>query len=296
MALVKRLPRVTAVVLNYCREADTVACVAALERSVGVDLSILLVDNGSPDGSGARLHARFIRHDFLQTGANLGYAGGNARGMDRAIQGTPDFVLVLNEDTEVAPDMIARLCAALDADARAAAAAPLMTHEGTPARVWWGGGTFDLTRALATHDRAGRLASEIADSPEAIEVSSLCGCCILFRAEPLRHIGGFAADFDTYGEDVELSLRLRRAGYRLLFVPGARILHKVTHPEPAPTPRKIRLRDRNRRRIVRMHYSLAERLRFGAWFYPTRLVHAIRYIVQRDRDRLRALWAGLTER
>lgn len=286
---------VVAVVLNYCREADTVACVQALEGSVGVELSVLIVDNGSPDGSGGRLQDRFPQHDFLQTGANLGYAGGNALGMARALGRDIDYLLVLNEDTEVAADMLIRLVEAVEAHPQAGAAAPLMVHEGEPPRVWWGGGTFDRIRALATHDGTGALASEVSREPPVREVSSLCGCCILFRAGVLRAVGGFASDYDTYGEDVELSLRLTRAGHQLLFVPGARIVHKVAHPEPPPTPRKIRLRDRNRRRIVRRHYGIVDRLCFAAWFYPTRGVHAVRYLLRGDWDRLGAIWAGVTE-
>lgn len=287
---------VAAIVLNYGREADTVCCVQALERSGFAGLRVWIVDNASPDGSGERLRQRFPEHRYLQTGGNFGYAGGNARGMAAAMREEPEFLLVLNEDTEPAPDMIARLVDALRRAPDAAAAAPLMLHEGSPARVWWGGGMFRPWSALATHEHAGALAEQFPPDASAVDVTSLCGCCILFRADVVRQHGGFIAEFDTYGEDVEISLRLRRAGYRLLFVPGARIVHKVVHPEPPPTPRKIRLRDRNRRRIVRAHYGPSQQLMFWGWFYPTRLVLAVGYLWRRDRARLAALWAGMMER
>ena len=79
------LPSVVAIVLNWCGEQDTVDCIESLRRATYPALRILLVDNGSPDGSGDRLHTRFPDVSYLTTGANLGYAGGNNRGLERAI-------------------------------------------------------------------------------------------------------------------------------------------------------------------------------------------------------------------
>ena len=76
--------RVTAVVLNWCGEAVSTDCLRSLKCSEYRNLTVLLVDNGSPDGSGDRLRMAFPEVDFLQTGENLGYVGGNNRGIERA--------------------------------------------------------------------------------------------------------------------------------------------------------------------------------------------------------------------
>ena len=72
-------------------------------------LTILIVDNGSPDGSGARLHARYPNADYLQTDRNLGYCGGNNLGLKRAMDGGADYVLVLNNDTVVEKSCVREL-------------------------------------------------------------------------------------------------------------------------------------------------------------------------------------------
>ena len=119
---------------------------------------------------------------------------------------------------------------------------------------------------------------------------------MLFRAEALREVGSFDASYFMYGEDVEWSVRATRQGWRLLHVPEARLLHAVPHPEPPPAAWKIRLRDRNRRRLVRAHFGVRDRWRFACWFYPTRVVRLAQYLFAGDRSRARAVLQGMTER
>lgn len=158
-----------------------------------------------------------------------------------------------------------------------------------------GGGTFRAARGLARHDGYGAPAEEQSTgTPRAVD--SLCGCGILFRRSALEALGAFHAEYFMYGEDVEWSLRARRAGWRLLHVPSARMVHKVAYPEGDPTPIKIHLRDRNRRRMVRTHYRWDERARFILWFYPTRLIHFGRYLLRGDLPRARAIVTGATAR
>jgi GT2 family glycosyltransferase len=111
------------------------------------------------------------------------------------------------------------------------------------------------------------------------------------RGDVARRVGGFDESFFAYVEDVELSLRLTKAGIGMMFEPSARVLHRVG-PNDVGSPFQIRQRDQNRRRLVRLHYDVAWRVGFGAWFYPTRLMHLIRYSVQRDWQRARAIVEG----
>lgn len=279
--------RVTAIVLNWCREADTVACLESLVSTRYDGLEVLLVDNGSPDGSGDRLHARFPAADYLQTGTNLGYAGGNNRGIERALAGNADYLLVLNNDTVLDPACVANL---VDAAERTGAAvvAPLIVYFDEPDRVWYGGGAFSRMRALGRHLRE----NELVDSRHrSAPTTFVCGCCFLMRADVARRVGGFDESFFAYVEDVELSLRMMNAGVAMWYEPSARVLHRVGRND-ASTAFQIRQRDRNRRRLVRLHYDALARLHFGLWFYPTRAAHLVRFALRRDWDRARAIVDG----
>jgi GT2 family glycosyltransferase len=288
------LPRVVAVVLNWCGESVTAACLRSLRASDYPALEVLLVDSASPDGSGAALHAAFPELPYLQTPTNLGYAGGNNRGIEWALERACDYVLIVNNDTELAPDAVRELVGAARAEARVGAVAPKILYHAAPERIWFAGGEFRRARALGVHCGEGEMDRERLAPPR--EVSFLTGCCLLLPAPVLRAVGGFQEDFFAYVEDVELSLRLQEAGYRLLYAPSARILHHVPLDAGPPSPFQIYHRDRNRRRMVRRRYGTFDRLRFGAFFYPTRICHAVRYLARRDLPRARAIWQGMTER
>ena len=279
--------RVTAIVLTYCNEVEAAACLESLAASSYDALTILLVDNASPDGSGERLRARFPNIAYLQASVNGGYTAGNNRGMEWALAHGAEYLLILNDDTEIDPDCVSRLVRAAE-ETGAAAVAPQILYYDEPDTVWYGGGTYSRTRAMATH----LLENQPIDPAQTrMPITFMCGCCFLIRADVLREVGGFDESYFTYVEDLELSVRLIRAGRALLYEPAARVLHRIGRTAP-PTARQILLRDTNRRRMVAQHYGVLERIRFALWFYPTRAIHLIRYAVQRDWPKAKAIVSG----
>lgn len=285
--------RVVVVVLNWCRESDTVACLQSVLASDHDGVTPLLVDNGSPDGSGERLHRAFPEVAYLQTGENLGFSGGNNRGIAWALERGADFVLVLNNDAVLAPDCISRLVAAARATPRVGAVTPKILAFDAPERIWYAGGDASLVRLAGRHRRAGER-DDAAKDPAAPEpVSFVTGCCLLLTPAALDAVGGFDESYFAYVEDLDLSLRLERAGFAALYEPRARCLHRVPPPADEPTPFQIAQRDRNRRRLAAARLSPARRLLFRLWYYPTRLVHLAHYVVRGDRARARAIVDGV---
>lgn len=305
--------RVLAAVLNWCRETDSAACVRSLMQSDFPALDILICDNASPDGSGERLHAKFPEHEYLQTGTNSGYAGGNAIAAQWALDRGYEYLLVVNDDAEVRPSCVGKLVAALNANVSAAAASPTVLFHGSN-RVWFGGGEFVKIKAMGVHRRTPEPFHEssrgsVHDPMEASNpgqprqpagvtenverVTFLSGCVLMLRCSVLREYGAFRAEFFAYVEDAELSLRFVRKGWDLLYVPAAVASHKVRYPPPADSSIAIRLRDINRRRLVSLHYTPAEKAAFAAWYYPTRVAHLLRYAITADSQRTKAIWAGM---
>ena len=286
---------IIAIVLNWNGEHDTAACLDALLRQDKVSMEILLVDNGSPDGSGDRLRARYPAVQYLQTGANLGYAGGNNRGIEWAVARGAEWVLVVNNDTVADADCVSQLLTAARRDERIGALAPLIVRFDAPDRIWFAGGTLSLVRALGRHDLEGHPVEDVAgDGRDAAwrQCTFLTGCCVLFRARALEEVGLFREDFFAYVEDVELCLRLTRADWLLGWVPTARLAHRVPAVGIPPSPAQIVFRDRNRRRMVRSLYPWYLRVMFFAWFWPTRIISLLRYMSGGDWERSRAILKG----
>lgn len=284
-------PRVTAVVLNWCDEEATAGCLRSLQASTCPALSILLVDNGSPDGSGKRLNERFAGIPFLQTGENLGFTGGNNRGIERALEDGAEYVLILNHDTLVEPGAVGALVETARRDAEVGAVAPTVVRMDAPESVWYGGGAFDAKRGFGMHWNG---KGPQPNGPR--EVSFFSGCAVLLRGEALNDVGAFDESYFMYVEDAELSVRLLRSGWKIIHEPAARVRHRVPPRGSKPSPDQIFYRDRNRRRLVRRHLGSADRARFRLWFYPTRAVHVARYLVRGDFPRAGAILRGLGAR
>jgi hypothetical protein len=286
-----------AVVLNWCNEHDTKACLDSLAAQDYPALSVLLVDNGSPDGSGPRLHARYPKVGYLQTGQNLGYAGGNNRGMKQAVDDGAEYVLVVNNDTVLERSCVTELVKAVrgEESIRTGAVGAKILRYDAPDRIWFGGGEFDRLRAIGRH-----LGENLVDRNPAERdtrrVTFLTGCCLLIPAETLRTVGVFRDDFFAYCEDVEFCLRVSRKELRLVYAPAARLRHRVPPVDALPSPTQIRLRDRNRRRIVRLHYGALDTALFFAWFYPSRVALMVRYALMGEIERARAVLKGMSER
>mgnify|MGYP001597431408 CR=1 FL=1 len=284
---------VWAVVLTAGGEEVTAACIESLLAQDYAPLTVLLVDNDSQDGSGKRLEARYPRIRYLNTGSNCGYAGGNNRGIALALGNGADHLMVINNDTIAEPGCVAALVRTAREGSNVGAVSPKILYFDDPGLIWYGGGTLSRSRAIGIHDDENQRDAQGATRARSITFAT--GCCVLLPAAVARSSGGFAEDFFMYCEDVDLSLRLSRSGYTMYYQPEARVLHRKPVQGDAPSPFQIRLRDRNRRRMVRRHYSLGDRLAFAGWFYPTRAVRCVMYLARGDWPRARAILAGVTE-
>lgn len=287
---------VTAVVLDWRGEAVTTECLSSLQRSEYPALTVLLVDNGSPDHSSEKLRAAFPDIHLLQTGENLGYAGGNNRGIEWALARGAEYVLIVNNDTVLEPGCVGALVtAASTGGGRIGGIVPKILYHDQPDRIWYAGGDFSPLRGLGLHRREGERDVPSRDrGPD--DVSFMTGCCCLLSAEALRDVGGFDESFFAYVEDAELSLRLEKAGFRMLYEPSARVLHHSPPPGTLPSPFQIRQRDRNRRRLMRRHFGPAGRLPFKLWFLVTRTLLLLRYLSAGDYSRARAIVNGMFAR
>jgi GT2 family glycosyltransferase len=223
-------PQVAALLLNWRHAELTATCLHDLLAARAVPMHVLVMDNGSDDGSAARLAALVAelapraaphRLEFVAFEHNLGFTGAMNRGITWAVGRGLPFVLVLNNDLRLPPDFLLPLLGVLTADARVAAVGPTVVHpDGT---VWAEGGALAFrpnALRLCGHARPPRPRDH---GPEA--VAFLPGACVLFRTGELHAVGGFDDAYFMYWEDVDLCDRLRARGGRIVWLPWVRVEH-----------------------------------------------------------------------
>ncbi len=210
-----------AVILNWNGKADTLSCLSSLQAQT-VPLDIIVVDNGSEDGSEAVIREAYPHITVLQTGSNLGYTGGNNAGIRHALASGATHVFVLNNDVIVDPQCVAELLADCRTQAQVAAAAPKSLFQTQPGTIYFAGGRV-LRRGDAVHEGLGR-----PDGPEfgdAGDTDWITGCALFATRQAFEHVGLFDDRYFLLFEDLDWSLRARASGMRLRYVPTARIWH-----------------------------------------------------------------------
>ena len=239
----RRRATVAAVVVNYEAGTALATCAASL-RSAGVD-ELVVVDNGSTDGSVDALRRNEPEATVLTPGPNLGYGAAANRGAAATVSA---YVLVCNPDLVVSPGAVATLAEALDADPGAGIVGPLVrTPEGGrypsarrfPSLVDAAGhALLGMFRPENRYTRAYQQAGldDLDDLDDLDGTSSgdapvrpvdwVSGACMLVRRSAFEQVGGFDEAYFMYAEDVDLCWRAGRAGWSVLYVPDAEVTHQ----------------------------------------------------------------------
>jgi GT2 family glycosyltransferase len=216
---------VAIVLLNWNGRRDTLLCLDSLRAIRRTDVKVLVVDNGSTDDSVQMISAASPAVELIETGRNLGYAGGNNVGIQHAMAAGADFVLVLNNDTTCAPDVIDQLLDAAARHPRAGMFSPRMLYMDDPQRVWFDGARWKSDALTFGFPGKDRLESEL--GTEDHETDYACGAALFVRAEVVRQVGAFDDRFFLVWEESDWCYRARAAGWSSMVVPSARIWHKV---------------------------------------------------------------------
>lgn len=220
-------PRVVAVVLNYNGRDVTLQTLASLFRLDYPALELVVVDNGSSDGSREAIAAAHPGLTQLRVEENRGIANGLDRGVAWALERGADYVLVLNNDIEVDPAMVDEMVRAAEADPTIGIVGPKAYYFWDRQRIWSAGGRL-MFRETVTRER-GMGAMDRGQFDEPGEVDYINGCAALVRASALREVGLFDPIYVVSVEDADWCVRAKRAGYRCWYEPRARLWHMVSH-------------------------------------------------------------------
>ena len=242
------------VVLNWNGLADTRALLptlAACRLPEGWQARTLVVDNGSTDGSVETLRREFPDIELLPLPENRRFAGGNNPGIQQALERGATAIMLLNNDTKADPGLLEHLLLALEQDPAAGAAAPLIYFGAPTQRIWYAGGRCNPSLGLTSHRGIREL--DEGQYRVAEETGYLTGCCLVAWRTVWEKVGLLDEQYFIYAEDADWSLRARRVGYRLLFVPTARLWHEVSAAAGKSSPFKIYHRLRANARLCALH-------------------------------------------
>lgn len=254
-------PYVIVVILNTNHRQDTLECLASLSKTSYKHHGVILLDNGSSDGSVPAIREAFPDVEVIELGENKGYAGNNNVGIQAATARGADWVFVLNEDTILAPDCLEHLVAVGKKDPRVGIVGPMVYHHDEPHMIQSAGGK------IGPHWESLHLAQNEADVGQFCEphpVDWISGCGILVRRTFIENVGAIDERYFYYWEETEWCLRAARAGWRVVHVPLAKLWHKGVQRDYRPNPQVTYYATRNRLLTLSKHEA-APVIRIMAW-------------------------------
>jgi GT2 family glycosyltransferase len=214
--------QITVVVLSWNGREDTLAC---LESLAGVET--VVVDNGSADGSPEAIEERFSDVELIRAGVNLGFAAGCNVGIRRALDSGADWVVLVNNDSTVPPDLVDALTAAAARHPDAGALAGKVYVAEPPDVIWYAGGSFEPRLGYSGRVRgAGKRDDGSYDEERDVDWGT--GALLAVSRVAINRVGLLDEELFAYLEDVDWCLRIRDAGLRVVFVPSARSWHRVS--------------------------------------------------------------------
>jgi GT2 family glycosyltransferase len=244
-------PIVSVVIVNWNGKHLLAECLDSLGAQDVNDVEIVLVDNGSDDGSASFVRERYPAVKVLNLPENKGFAGGNNAGIGIA---TGKYIALLNNDTKADPAWLANLLREAEPSPPDVGmwACKILSYDHPD--------IIDNVGLLLYSDGLGRGKGRLEKDQGQFDLPGEAlfpsGCAGLYRKKMLDEIGLFDEEFFAYADDVDIGLRARLAGWKCLYVPSARVYHKYSSSSSAYSPFKALLVERNRIWVLLKYYPV----------------------------------------
>ncbi len=238
------LPNLKIIILNLNLRDDTLYTINSLAEAGVSPKQVILVDNGSTDGSVDAIRNRFGNDlHIIENQQNMGFAEGNNQGARLALELGAEWMLLLNNDTCVAPDFLERIEQAIRDHPDYKILSPAIYYFANPQIIWHMGAKRIPGSLLGENLYQGRTLPD--NLPDLLPVDFISGCAMFLHRDIYRQIGLFDPGFFAYWEEVDFCYRARRKGFQIAVIPRAKIWHKVSLTANRDYPRKRYLYTRN---------------------------------------------------
>jgi GT2 family glycosyltransferase len=279
---------VSIVSVNYNQPEVTCEMLASLRKVTYPNFEILIVDNASPSTSPDSIKEQYPEVQLLISDKNLGFAGGNNIALKQT-QG--DYILLLNNDTEVKPDFLDSLVALMESDKEIGIVSSkiLYFHEDNTIQY---AGASPLNRITSRGFHYGYKEIDNGQFNEVTETAYPHGACMMIRKSVLEELGLLYEGYFLYYEELDFAERVKRAGYKIYFQPNSSIFHKESISTGKNSPLKTYYMNRNRVLFLRRNSNGITFLLAMLYFFGIALPkNTVKYLF--NREHLSALYRGV---
>lgn len=224
-------PKVSIIILNWNGLPDTVDCLESLRKITYTHYNVVVVDNASEGDDVKFLRDRFRDYiHIIENDKNYGFAEGNNIGIRYAANHLkPAYLLLLNNDTVVAPEFLDELVKVAESDAVIGIASPKIYYyefKGRNDVIWFAGGRIEWWRRWV-YPHIGWRDNDLQQYQEITTVDWASGAAMLLKSSVIQKLSLFNSEYFFGNEDVEYCIKARKNGFKIVYVPTAKVWHKI---------------------------------------------------------------------
>ncbi len=213
-------------ILNWNGKHLLKPCLDSIKKIDYSNYSVMVIDNGSTDNSVNMVKENYSEVNLLVLEKNYGFSGGYNRCFTRLKDKYSGFILLLNNDTEVDPDILNRFIQAKEKYGDNNLYGGKIFYQNNPELIWYAGGNVNLKYLKLSH--RGIRQTDSAEYSRPMQTDYITGCCLFTSMEIMNQLNGFDELFNMYGEDVDLCLRAKAEGINCYYWPDAKLQHHVS--------------------------------------------------------------------
>ena len=213
-------------ILNWNGKHLLKPCLDSVSAIDYPNYSVMVIDNGSTDNSVKMVKEKFSEVELLELENNNGFAGGYNRCFTRLKDEYSGFIFLLNNDTEVDKNILSSFIQAKDKYGDNHLYGGKIFYKNNPEKIWYAGGNVNLKYLKISH--RGIRQTDSVEYSKPMQTDYITGCCLFTSMEIINQLNGFDELFNMYGEDVDLCLRAKDAGYFCYYWPDAKLWHHIS--------------------------------------------------------------------
>lgn len=198
--------------------------------TTGLNATCIVVDNGSTDGTKEatkNLKLKNMNYKFIETGKNLGFAGGNNVGIRNSLKNKNDFIVIVNDDVVLEKDFLTKMVDFMKKNPQIGVSSPkIYFTKDNKEVIWYAGGIIDWNNIYTTHRGVDEVDKGQFD--KSINTDLASGACMIINNKVFDKVGLLDEGFYLYWEDADFSQRLKEKGYEVIYYPKVKVWHKVS--------------------------------------------------------------------
>lgn len=258
------------ILLNYKGYEDTTACIKSLQKINYENYHIIVVDNCSGDGSYERLRDENKECIVILADGNNGFSAGNNIGIRYAMDHGADYVMLLNNDTEVKSTFLEKMLETAD---DTTVVTPSIYYYSEPNEIWYADGRINYSRCTVSNG----------DDKESKYCNYASGCCLLIPRNIIEKVGYWAEEYFMYYEDMDYSIRILQNGFKIFYNKDAVVYHKVGRTAGRKSELSIYYNVRNRLYVINK-FGFGKRCL--AFTLGSRLIRYVKGCLKRGNERV----------